>query len=272
MCIRDRVDMQAALTKKADSTAGDVRTLLRDKNIRHAGITRDGNAIVVRFRDQATLAAARPVLADQLTDFIWTEGQDGTDWKLAGSLKPDSIKRVQEAAITQNITTLHNRVNELGVAEPVIQQQGADRVVVQLPGVQDTAKAKDIIGRTATLEMRMVDDSLEARLAAIVDHAHLERRGAADDVLGLGRVLHAGQLDDDAVGALLLDHRLGDAELVDAVVQRRDVLRDRRRLDALGGVGLEVAGELPVGALLALDPVEVGQLVDQDRARRRQRR
>src|SRR5678816_2447501 len=160
-----QVDMKAALTKKADSTAGDVRTLLRDKNIRHAGIARDGNAIVVRFRDQATLAAARPVLSDQLTDFIWTESKDGTDWKLAGSLKPDSIKRVQEAAITQNITTLHNRVNELGVAEPVIQQQGADRVVVQLPGVQDTAKAKDIIGRTATLEMRMVDDSSEARLA-----------------------------------------------------------------------------------------------------------
>ena len=160
-----QVDMQAALTKKAESTAGDVRTLLRDKNIRHAGITRDGNAIVVRFRDQATLAAARPVLADQLTDFVWTESQDGTDWKLAGSLKPDAIKRVQEAAITQNITTLHNRVNELGVAEPVIQQQGADRVVVQLPGVQDTAKAKDIIGRTATLEMRMVDESSEGRMA-----------------------------------------------------------------------------------------------------------
>jgi preprotein translocase subunit SecD len=85
-----QVDMQAALTKKADSTAGDVRTLLRDKNIRHAGITRDGNAIVVRFRDQATLAAARPILADQLTDFVWTESQDGTDWKLAGALKPDA--------------------------------------------------------------------------------------------------------------------------------------------------------------------------------------
>ena len=160
-----QVDMQAALTKKADSTAGDVRTILRDKNVRHAGITRDGNAIVVRFRDQATLASARPILADQLTDFVWTESQDGADWKLSGSLKPDSIKRVQEAAIMQNITTLHNRVNELGVAEPVIQQQGADRVVVQLPGVQDTAKAKDIIGRTATLEMRMVDESSEGRMA-----------------------------------------------------------------------------------------------------------
>ncbi len=160
-----QVDMKAALTKKADSTAGDVRTLLRDKNIRHTGISRDGNGVVVRFRDQPTLAAARTQLIDQLTDFDWVESQEGVDWKLAGNLKPDAAKRVQSAAITQNITTLHNRVNELGVAEPVIQQQGADRVVVQLPGVQDTAKAKDIIGRTATLEMRMVDDSSEARLA-----------------------------------------------------------------------------------------------------------
>jgi len=160
-----QVDMKAALTKKADSTAGDVRTLLRDKDVRHTGISRDGNGIVVRFRDRDALTKARTILVDQLIDFDWVESQDGADWKLAGNLKPDSAKRVQGAAITQNITTLHNRVNELGVAEPVIQQQGADRVVVQLPGVQDTAKAKDIIGRTATLEMRLVDESSEARLA-----------------------------------------------------------------------------------------------------------
>src|SRR5436190_9036777 len=161
-----QVDMKAALTKKAESTAGDVRTLLRDKNIRHTGITRDGDGVVVRFRDQPTLAAARSLLLDQLTDFAWVESQDGADWKLSGNLKPDAAKRVQSAAISQNITTLHNRVNELGVAEPVIQQQGADRVVVQLPGVQDTAKAKDIIGRTATLEVRLVEDSAEAAAAA----------------------------------------------------------------------------------------------------------
>jgi preprotein translocase subunit SecD len=160
-----QVDMKAALTKKADSTAGDVRTLLRDKDVRHTGISRDGNAIVVRFRDHDTLAKAQTILVDQLIDFAWQESLDGADFKLTGNLKPDSAKRVQSAAITQNITTLHNRVNELGVAEPVIQQQGADRVVVQLPGVQDTAKAKDIIGRTATLEMRLVDESSEARLA-----------------------------------------------------------------------------------------------------------
>jgi preprotein translocase subunit SecD len=160
-----QVDMKAALTKRADSLAGDARTLLRDKNIRHAGIARDGNAVVVRFRDQATATAAKSVLTDQLSDMDWLESVEGTDFKLTGNLRPDAAKRVQSAAITQNITTLHNRVNELGVAEPVIQQQGADRVVVQLPGVQDTAKAKDIIGRTATLEMRMVDDSIEGRTA-----------------------------------------------------------------------------------------------------------
>jgi len=160
-----QVDMKAALTKRADSLAGDARTLLRDKNIRHAGISRDGNAVALRFRDREALVAGRDLLREQLTDLTWTESVEGSDFKLTGSLSPEAAQRVQTAAITQNITTLHNRVNELGVAEPVIQQQGADRVVVQLPGVQDTAKAKDIIGRTATLEMRMADDSSEARLA-----------------------------------------------------------------------------------------------------------
>lgn len=161
-----QVDMKAALTKKAEALTGDIRTLLRDKNLRHAGITRDGNTVDVRFRDRETLAAARGLLTDQLPDLAWTEAPDGADFKLSGSLKPEAARKVQETAVKQNITTLHNRVNELGVAEPVIQQQGLDRVVVQLPGVQDTAKAKDIIGRTATLEVRMVEDSAEAAAAA----------------------------------------------------------------------------------------------------------
>jgi preprotein translocase subunit SecD len=161
-----QVDMKSALTKKAEALTGDIRSMLRDKNLRHAGITRDGNAVAVRFRDRETLAAARLLLADQLPDMDWTESPDGSEFVLAGSLKPAAAVKVQETALKQNITTLHNRVNELGVAEPVIQQQGADRVVVQLPGVQDTAKAKDIIGRTATLEVRMVDESAEAAAAA----------------------------------------------------------------------------------------------------------
>ncbi|MEO8056722.1 MAG: protein translocase subunit SecD [Burkholderiales bacterium] len=161
-----QVDMKSALTKKAEALTGDIRTLLRGKNLRHAGVNRDGNNVDVRFRDRETLASARSLLTDQLPDLQWVDSVDGSEFRLSGSLKPEAARKVQETAITQNITTLHNRVNELGVAEPVIQQQGADRVVVQLPGVQDTAKAKDIIGRTATLELRMVDDSAEAIAAA----------------------------------------------------------------------------------------------------------
>lgn len=180
-----QVDMKGALTKRADAMAGDMRTLLRDKGIRHAGILRVGEAVEVRFRDAATRTAARIVLADALPDLAWTEGGDGADVTLTGALKPEAARRVQEQALKQNITTLHNRINELGVAEPVIQQQGLDRVVVQLPGVQDTAKAKDIIGRTATLEVRLVDDSVEAAAGAagtgpvpFGTERYLERGGA----------------------------------------------------------------------------------------------
>ena len=160
-----QVDMKAALTKKAESLTGDVRTLLRDKNIRHAGISRDGNTVVLAFRDAAAMTAARTLLSDKITDVQWTPGQNGDQPTLTGALKPQALVQVQETALKQNITTLHNRVNELGTSEPVIQQQGLDRIVVQLPGVQDTARAKDIIGRTATLELRMVDDSAEAQAA-----------------------------------------------------------------------------------------------------------
>jgi preprotein translocase subunit SecD len=131
---------------------------MRDKSIRHGGIGREGQNVVIRFRETETREKARGILADNQPDLLLVDAQDGVDFKLVASLKPEAQKRIQEFAVKQNITTLHNRINELGVAEPVIQQQGADRIVVQLPGVQDTAKAKDILGRTATLEVRMVDD------------------------------------------------------------------------------------------------------------------
>ena len=160
-----QVDMQAALTKKAESYAGDIRTALRDKNIRHGGISRDGQSIDIKVRDEATATAARNLIADQFADLQVTTTPEGTEFKLRASIKPEATRRVQEQALKQNMVTLHNRINELGVAEPVIQQQGLDRIVVQLPGVQDTAKAKDILGRTATLEVRMVDEGTEARSA-----------------------------------------------------------------------------------------------------------
>ena len=160
-----QVDMQAALTKKAESLAGDLRLMLREKTLRHGGISRNGQSIEIRLRDQATLDAASRLIQDQFADLQITGAPDGSEFKLSASIKPQSARSVQEQALKQNIVTLHNRINELGVAEPVIQQQGLDRIVVQLPGVQDTAKAKDILGRTATLEMRLVDESAEARAA-----------------------------------------------------------------------------------------------------------
>ncbi len=159
------VDMRAAITKRIEVLVGDTRTLLREQNIRHAGVNREGNRLSVAFRDEATRTAARNLLSDRQPDVNWTAAGEAGALRLDGELKPQALVAVQEAALKQNITTLHNRVNELGTAEPVIQQQGLNRVVVQLPGVQDTAKAKDIIGRTATLEVRMVDDSAEAMSA-----------------------------------------------------------------------------------------------------------
>ena len=159
-----QVDMRTAITKRLDTLANDIRIALREKDVRHGGISREGNSIEIRARDAATLEAARRVITDTLPD-LQAEQTQGAEPRLVATFKPAALQKVQSDAVKQNITTLHNRVNELGVAEPVIQQQGADRVVVQLPGVQDTAKAKDILGRTATLEMRLVDESAEGRAA-----------------------------------------------------------------------------------------------------------
>ena len=162
-----QVDMAAALTQRVEALAGDLRTTLRDKSVRHAGISRSQQEIEIRFRDAPTLQAATQVINEQFPDLQLTPGTQGSDMVLRALLKPPAALKVQEQALKQNITTLHNRINELGVAEPVIQQQGLDRIVVQLPGVQDTAKAKDILGRTATLELRLVDESTEGRSAEI---------------------------------------------------------------------------------------------------------
>ena len=166
------VDMPGALTKRLDATTGDLRTLMRDKNVRHAGITREGNTVIVRFRDAEQREAGRRAIQDSTADLQLADRDDGADdLRLIATLTAQAQQTMREFALKQNITTLHNRINELGVAEPVIQQQGADRIVVQLPGVQDVAKAKDILGRTATLEVRMVDDTpglLEQALAGSI--------------------------------------------------------------------------------------------------------
>jgi preprotein translocase subunit SecD len=153
-----QVDMKAAVDKAAERYVGDIRTLLREKRIAYGGVVRDGQIVQVKFRDAAERSKAEKEIQNSYPDLTLKESDNGEEKLLVASLGPQAQKSIQDFALKQNIQTLHNRVNELGVAEPIIQQQGADRVVVQLPGVQDTAKAKEILGRTATLEIRMVDE------------------------------------------------------------------------------------------------------------------
>ncbi len=153
-----QVDMKAALGKALEAATGDIRSALRERNIAYSGVTREGDMLLVRFRDADARSKGEEEIKQRFTDFALGAREAGGEFVLQATLKPEAERRIQESAVQQNLLTLRNRVNELGVAEPVIQQQGADRVVVQLPGVQDTARAKDILGRTATLEVRMVDD------------------------------------------------------------------------------------------------------------------
>ena len=162
-----QVDMKAALDKAADRYTTDIRSLLREKKVQYAGVAREGNSVAVRFRDDAERNRARIEIEKAFPDLAMREADAAGELRLVGTLKPEAQKRIQDGAVQQNITILRNRVNELGVAEPIVQQQGADRVVVQLPGVQDTARAKDILGRTATLEIRMVNDDAGAIDAAL---------------------------------------------------------------------------------------------------------
>ncbi len=194
-----QVDMKAALGKRIESTVGDLRGLLRDKNVRHAGIVRNGDAVEVRFRDEATLERARAVIADANADLdLAVVAADGGDRLLRATLKAAAERALLDTSVQQNVTTLNNRINELGVSEPVIARQGPDRIVVQLPGVQDTARAKDILGRTATLEARLVDLSAEAQSAvtgqgAVPFGSELFRQGRGAPVVLRKQAIFTGE-------------------------------------------------------------------------------
>ena len=153
-----QVDMKAALSKKLDAYTNDIRGMLREQRLQYSGLSREGQSITVRFRESALREKALVRISKDMPDLELKTSEDSGEFRINASLRIEAQRKTQEFALQQNITTLRNRVNELGVAEPIIQQQGTDRVVVQLPGVQDTAKAKDILGRTATLEVRMVEE------------------------------------------------------------------------------------------------------------------
>jgi preprotein translocase subunit SecD len=153
-----QIDMKGALDKALESAASDIRSTLREKNIAYAGVIRDAKVVAVKFRDADARGKGVNELKQHFNGLLFADKDEGGEYLSLVTLKPEEEKRIQDSAVQQNLVTLRNRVNELGVAEPVIQQQGADRIVVQLPGVQDTARAKDILGRTATLEVRLVDE------------------------------------------------------------------------------------------------------------------
>lgn len=155
-----QVDTKAAVTKRIQGTQAAIKNQLREKNVRHAGIDRVNDTIIVKFRDDALRQQAKGIIKDQQPDMDVVDATEGDELRLVVTLKPAALKATLDNGVQQNIATLGKRVNELGVSEPVIQQQGPDRIVVQLPGVQDAAHAKDIIGRTATLEVRMVDETV----------------------------------------------------------------------------------------------------------------
>jgi preprotein translocase subunit SecD len=183
-----QVDMKAALDKAAERFIGDFRTALRKERISYAGVSREGQTVQIRFNDAAQLEKAQKLLSKEYPNLTLKDSASGEYKLLTASLNAVEQKRIQDFALKQNIQTLHNRINELGVAEPIIQQQGADRVVVQLPGVQDTAKAKEILGRTATLEIRLVDEdksdpvtleNAEKGQAPVGDEVFKDREGRA---------------------------------------------------------------------------------------------
>ena len=209
-----QVDMKAALEKAADRYTTDIRSLLREKKSQYSGVGREGNNVVVRFRDEAERTRARVEIEKAFPDLAVREVEAaGGELRLVAALKPEAQKRIQDGAIQQNITILRNRVNELGVAEPIIQQQGADRVVVQLPGVQDTARAKDILGRTASLEIRMVNEDPGALEQALAGQAPFgsdlfTERGGAPVLVKRQVVLTGDRINDAQPG---FDQRSNEA-------------------------------------------------------------
>ncbi|MCW5633162.1 MAG: protein translocase subunit SecD [Rubrivivax sp.] len=237
-----QVDMKAALKQAVDTYASDARTALREKRLRFSGITREANGITVGFPDAGAADAARALLADRLPTMQWaTEGGgDAGAVRLVGRLAPTAVNEIQAQALKQNIETLHKRVNELGVAEPVIQQQGADRVVVQLPGVQDTARAKDIIGRTATLQIRLVETDTSAAAEVVPSR---ERDGSTRQV-GLKReVVATGDQLQNA--SATIDQNQQPAVSV--------------RLDDVGGRAMRAVTRENLGKLMAIVLYEKGK-------------
>lgn len=160
------VDMDEAMKKIRTQIVNDFRTELRNNNLRLSAIKAENDYVLVEFRDENTRDEAVTLLSKKQQDFAVVAQDIGDKYCLRATMTPAKLSAVRTNAVDQNINIIRNRVNELGVAEPLVQRQGADRLVVELPGVQDTARAKEILGATATLEFRLVDSTADIQAAA----------------------------------------------------------------------------------------------------------
>ena len=197
------VDMDSAIEKTLERSAGEIRTFMRGEKVPYKSVQVSSEKISVRFTSVTARDAARLELENEYRDFLFSDNSDDRSWFVELSLSQNALVEEKRSAIEQNISTLRNRVNELGVAEPVIQRQGDDRVVVQLPGVQDTVRAKEILGATATLEFRLVHGSFTDWSAAAASGkapigSKLYQRSDASPVLLKRSVIVTG---DQIVGA-----------------------------------------------------------------------
>ncbi|GAB1100751.1 MAG: protein translocase subunit SecD [Shewanella algae] len=159
------VDMGEAIRKMEEAKIADFRSQLREEGIRYSGVKATAKGIEIKFRDAENLAKAESFLKSRSNDMVFSDASEGSNFALMATMSEVYLKQVKEDALSQNITTIRNRVNELGVAEPVVQRQGAERIIVELPGVQDTARAKEILGATASIEFHMVDEKADMNAA-----------------------------------------------------------------------------------------------------------
>ena len=254
-----QVDMKHVLDKELDTAVSDYRVALREQSIPYSGASRDDNSVTIKFRDAETRSKGMNELKSRFNGMDFNDSDSSSDFKLVVTFKPQEVQVIQKAAVQQNLTTLRNRVNELGVAEPVIQQQGFDRIIVQLPGMQDTTRAEAILGRTATLQVRMVEahmhpeardynpEKIEAAKRGIIpagtELLYSHRDGVDEPLLLSKQVVFTGE---NLTGADASIDQQGSGSVVNV------------KLDAKGGIAMKNATREGVKRRMAVVLIEKG--------------